>query len=93
METPRNEFLWRKARKRASFKMHLVTYAVVNGGLWLIFLLTTYPFTSDHIVPWPIFPMLGWGIGLATHGLSAYGRMDENTLAQKEYEKLLRQQA
>jgi len=90
METPRNEFLWRKARKRASFKMHLRTYLVVNAGLWLIYLVTFYPNVGRDGFPWPVFPMLGWGIGLATHYLSAYGNLDEKNLAEKEYEKLLR---
>lgn len=90
METPRNEFLWRKAKKRAGFKVHFSTYLVVNAGLWLLWLATTFPdFGNDHL-PWPIFPMLGWGIGLATHFIGAYGNLDERGLAEREYEKLLR---
>lgn len=90
METPRNEFLWRKAKQRASFKIHLRTYLVVNAGLWLIYLVTFYPNAGRSGFPWPVFPMLGWGIGLFTHYLSAYGSLDEKNLAEKEYEKLLR---
>lgn len=90
MESPRNEFLWRKAKKRASFKMHLMSYAVVNTGLWLIWAFSTLPYTGMDTIPWPVFPMLGWGIGLVMHGIGAYGTMDENSMAQREYEKLTR---
>jgi len=90
METPRNEFLWRKAKKRASFQVHLRTYLLVNGGLWAIYLLSHAQSWGHHTTPWPIFPMLGWGIGLASHYFSAYGNVDERHLAEKEYDKLLR---
>lgn len=92
METPRNEFLWKKAKNRASFKMHLRSYLVVNAGLWLIYFLSSgfdFPYKWHHY-PWPVWPMLGWGIGLFSHYLSAYGNMDEKNLAEKEYEKLLK---
>ena len=90
METPRNEFIWRKAKKRASFKVHLSTYMVVNGGLWLLWAVTAFPhFGKDHM-PWPIFPMLGWGIGLASHYITAYGNLGEKEMAEREYEKLMR---
>ena len=95
METPRNEFLWRKAKNRASFKIHLRTYLFVNGGLWLIYFLSSGFFSSGfhfshYNYPWPIWPMLGWGIGLGSHYMSAYGNLDEKRLAEREYEKLLR---
>ena len=90
METPRNEFLWRKAKKRAGFKMHFRTYLIVNAGLWLIYLVSTFPFVKNDVFPWPVFPMLGWGIGLVTHYFSAYTGLDEKALAEREYEKLIR---
>lgn len=90
MEPLRNEFVWRKAKKRATFIMHLRTYLIVNGGLWLIYLVSTFPFTGNDIFPWPVFPMIGWGIGLATHYFTAYGNLDEKQLAEREYEKLMR---
>ena len=90
METPRNEFIWRKAKKRAGFKMHLKSYVIVNSGLWLLWLVTVFPnFGNDHL-PWPVFPMLGWGIGLAMHYIGSYGNLDEKGLAEREYEKLMR---
>ena len=40
------------------WRMHLVSYLVVIAGLWLIWALTGSGY------PWPIWPMLGWGLGL-----------------------------
>jgi len=92
METPRNEFLWRKAKKRASFKKHLQTYIIVNAGLWTLYAISTNHPWGAHAYPWPVWPMFGWGIGLASHYFSAYGNFDERKLAEKEYEKLLREE-
>ena len=41
------------------WRVHLITYlAVIAGLLWLIWALTGAGY------PWPIWPMLGWGVGL-----------------------------
>ena len=92
METSRNELLWKKAEKRAAFKAHLRSYVVVIGGLWIIYGLTTQQYWGHHIHPWPIWPTLGWGIGLLSHYLAAYGHYDEKKSVEIEYEKLLREQ-
>jgi hypothetical protein len=99
METPRNEFLWKKAKHRAAFKMHLRTYSLVIGGLWVIYFLTSgnsflanWDNWGHRAYPWPVWPMLGWGIGLASHYMSAYGHTNEVDLAKREYEKLLKEQ-
>jgi hypothetical protein len=91
METPRNQELWKKAKKRAAFKIHLRSYVIVNGGLWIIYFLSAGQNWSYNSFPWPVWPMLGWGIGLASHYFAAYGNHDELSIAQKEYEKLLRE--
>ena len=41
---------------------------------------------------WPIWPMLGWGLGIAFQYFDAYGHTDKGTAVQQEYEKLKRQQ-
>lgn len=92
MENSRNQQLWKKAKRRASFKIHLRSYVMVNGGLWIIYFLTTGQHWTHEMTPWPIWPMLGWGIGLASHYFAAYGNVDETNMVQKEYDKLLREQ-
>ncbi len=58
--------LRRQARKRVEMKMgflmHLMVYACVNGGLFLL--------SNLHDgARWTSFPMWGWGLGLAIHGV------------------------
>jgi hypothetical protein len=90
MENQRNEYLWKKAQNRAAFKVHALMYVLVNAGLWGLYLFMSMQSWGGHITPWPIWPMLGWGIGLASHYFSAYGNMDQRKMAEAEYQKLLR---
>ena len=57
----------RRLRKKAEFRAHFVTYLIVNAGLVVIWALTS----RDYF--WPIWPILGWGIGIAFHAWEAYG--------------------
>jgi 2TM domain len=85
--------LWEIAQKRASFKSHAVTYLIVNAFLWGIW----YMSASRHNIrisdigwrhiPWPIWPTLGWGLGLAFHFAGAYIFPRANSV-ETEYEKL-----
>jgi len=85
----RDERLWKIAMKRASFKRHLITYILINGFLWFMW---WWGAGSDNGgIPWPIFPTAGWGLGLAFNYFDAYGS-DKNTLAEKEYERLRKDQ-
>jgi Domain of unknown function (DUF1707)/2TM domain len=44
------------------------TYLAVMALLWLLWLVTGAGY------PWPIWPMLGWGVGLAGHHRRAWAR-------------------
>ena len=57
----------RRVAAKAGFRSHALIYVVVNAGLLGVNLLT-----SPHYL-WVGWPMFGWGIGLAAHGLSVYG--------------------
>ncbi len=85
--------LWEIARKRASFRSHLVSYLIVNAFLWAIWFFTHQHYYSNDFdyLPWPVWPMLGWGVGLAFHYASAYIFPGVN-LVENEYEKLKRRQ-
>ncbi len=96
-ETQRDPFLWKQAKARVGFKMHFRSYLIVNAGLWLIWGLTTFSLrdgdTNSLGLPWPLFPMLGWGIGLGMHYFSVYSRSgNERGMAEREYQKLVDQQ-
>lgn len=55
-----------RARKRVDMKLafyvHLIVYVCVNAGLALLNVVL-----GGH--RWSVWPLLGWGIGLAVHGL------------------------
>lgn len=85
--------LWEIAQKRAGFKSHAVSYVIVNAFLWGIWFLSAEhrhmnfdDFGWGHF-PWPLWPTLGWGIGLAFHFAGAYIFPRANSV-EREYEKL-----
>ncbi len=82
------------ARRRAKAKLgwyaHAGVYLVVNTFL---FLLSTYGPGQRH---WAIYPALGWGLGLALHGISVFalgtGSGLRERMIDKEREHLQRRQ-
>jgi cytochrome c oxidase assembly factor CtaG len=92
MQTPadKDPKLWEIARKRAAFRKSLGTYFIVNAFLWALWFITYGRNHNDHW-PWPIWPMLGWGIGLVFQYFAAYVNPAE-TSTEEEYEKLKRKQ-
>lgn len=88
------EQLERLARKRAGAKLgwyvHAMVYVLVNLVLWAM---SMHGFGS---CPWSVFPLLGWGLGLALHGISVFmlgtGSDLRERLVQKERERLQRRQ-
>ena len=49
------------------FYIHATVYGTVNAGLLLLNLLTSPGYL------WFLWPLVGWGIGLAAHGLAVFG--------------------
>lgn len=86
----RDPKLWRIARKRTSFKKDLITYLIMNAFLWALWYFTQGRNYNDGW-PWPIWPMLGWGIALLFQYFDAYVYPSENS-TEKEYEQLKRNQ-
>jgi len=71
-------------KKKAEFKMHLFTYVVINAlivGVWLM--------TGSGFF-WPIFPIVGWGIGLAFHAYDVYNGPPSEGDVQREMDRLRR---
>jgi hypothetical protein len=77
--------LWQLAKKRVKFKKHLITYLIVNVFLWLLWL--SFESNDYSTIPWPLFPTLGWGIGLAFEYAGTYWLRDKFSV-QMEYERL-----
>lgn len=59
-----------RLRKKRDFKSHVFIYVAVNAVLVAIWAVTS---EGDDTF-WPIFPILGWGIGLAANAWDVYGR-------------------
>ena len=76
----------RRADMKLAFRSHLLAYVVVNAGLVAIYVMTGD--FGDYF--WPIWPMLGWGIGLGAHAASVYmnGEGMRDRLIEEELEKL-----
>jgi hypothetical protein len=83
----------RLARKRAGAKLgwyfHAAVYVLVN---LFLFSMSQYAFGTKR---WSLAPLLGWGLGLALHGISVFvigkGSGLRERLVQKEREKLQRE--
>jgi len=86
LQTEKEKQLWKLARKRVSFKRHLATYVVINIMFWCIWFFSEKK-NEEWGFPWPVFPMLGWGIGLTFNFLGAY-IFNKETAVEKEFEKL-----
>ena len=56
-----------RLKKKRDFKMHAMVFVAVNAMLIAIWAATGADFF------WPIFPLLGWGIGLAANAWDVYG--------------------
>ena len=82
--------LWRTAQKRASFKYHALIYFIINLLLWTMWYIqlrnNSTPYFERDMIPWPVWSMAGWGIGLLFHYLAVYRGGEK--LAEKEYDKL-----
>ena len=78
----RREEAIRRLKAKRGVSQHLATYAVVNG-----FLVVIWAITGDGDF-WPVWSMVGWGIGLALHGWGVYGeRPITEAEIQREMEK------
>ncbi|HEV7213659.1 MAG TPA: DUF1707 domain-containing protein [Chloroflexota bacterium] len=54
-----------EAQWRRGFRRHAAFYLLVICGLIIVWLLTT---PGGYF--WPVWPMFGWGMGLASHGIA-----------------------
>jgi hypothetical protein len=75
--------------KKRDFKTHVFIYVLVNAaltGIWAVA-------TPDAIF-WPIFPILGWGIGVVANAWDVFARKPiTESEVERETERLRREQA
>jgi hypothetical protein len=74
-----------RLKKKRDFRGHVFMYVLVNTMLVVIWAVTGSGFF------WPIFPILGWGIGVAANAWDVYWRrpISEDEI-QREAERLRR---
>lgn len=86
--------LWKLAEKRAAFRTHALIYFIMNILFWTIWYISLKnnpnPPARIHEIPWPVWPLLGWGIALFFNYRAAY--KNNNSMAEKEYNKLKNKQ-
>jgi 2TM domain len=56
-------------KKRRDFFGHLLVYVLVNA-----FIVVIWAVTGGHGFFWPIFPIVGWGIGVVMNAWDAFWR-------------------
>jgi hypothetical protein len=71
--------------KKREFYAHVLAYVLVNAGLVVIWAMTGAGFF------WPVFPILGWGIGLVFHAWDTYAGGPKEARIQREMERLRRE--
>jgi len=81
--------IYEEAKKRVEekkgFRIHAITYIVVNAFLALIWWLTGAGYR------WFVWPLAGWGIGLLFHGLGVYvfsKPQDDGRAIEREAERI-----
>jgi hypothetical protein len=86
-EQQKDNELWKIAKARVAFRWSFTIYFLMNGFLIGVWFFTT---GLDSYF-WPVWPMMGWGIGIAFQYFHAY---HGNRLAstQEEFEKLKRKE-
>ena len=77
----RSEALDRLKRKR-DFRNHLLVFVLVNASLWVIWAVTGAGF------PWPVFPLVGWGLGVVFHAFDTYRKPFSEEQLQAEMRRL-----
>ena len=83
----------KRAKAKTGFYIHLIVYIIVN-----ILLVSIWYFTSDSSgLPWFVFPLVGWGIGLLIHGVFAFSGSSlddmEDRMTERELAKLKAQRS
>lgn len=68
---------------RTAFWSHLTAYVLVNA-----LLVTVWFIVADGGLFWPVFPLLGWGIGLFFHAFGTFRRPYTEERIRREMDRL-----
>ena len=71
MNEEQRQWAIRRIRAKRGFWIHFGVYLAVNSVLVLVWALAS----ADYF--WPVWPMLGWGIGVVAHAVNVFIRPAE----------------
>ena len=69
-------------KKKAELRSHATVYVVFNSmfiAIWAV--------TGHHFF-WPVFPMLGWGVGLILHAVDVFSHGPTEAQIRREMSRL-----
>ena len=69
-------------KKKREFGAHVAAYLLINTMLVVIWAMTGAEFF------WPIFPILGWGIGVFFNAWDVYGRPPSEERIRREIDRM-----
>lgn len=55
-----------QAKRKVGFKIHFTIFIILIPANWII-----WYFTDRHYL-WPVWPLLGWGLGIFFHYIGVY---------------------
>ena len=82
-ERTRYERARKRLQKKREFATHVIAYLAVNTLLIIL-----WATADDRGSFWPIFPLIGWGIGLFFHGWGIYRPEPSEAEIRKEMERM-----
>ena len=78
----RREAAVKRLKAKREFWQHVIVYVLVNSLLVVIWWVT-----GDHHHFWPMWVLLGWGIGLVMHAWETFRRPISEDAIRREMEK------
>lgn len=72
----------KRLKAKREFWQHVAVYVLVNALLVVVWRVTNYP---GHF--WPMWSLLGWGIGVVFHAWDAFQKPISEEAIRKEMEK------
>ena len=77
----RREAAIARLKEKRDFWTHLFVYLAVNGLLVVVWAVTGAGYF------WPVWPIAGWGIGIAAHALETFRRPISEDAIRRQMEK------
>jgi hypothetical protein len=81
-ETDVRERALARLKKKSEFKAHVFVYVLVNA-----LLVTIWAMTGTHFF-WPVFPIVGWGIGVVMNAWDVYRKPPSEEAIRREMQRL-----